>query len=116
MTASINPAPKAALPTQPSASRTAFAPQPNPATLGIRQEEIIRHGSCGRWWTGPTRNHCGQCHITTSGLTAFDAHQRGGVCAHPQTAGLVAREKPWGTMWALPGDEDALARLKAGAR
>lgn len=66
---------------------------------------LIRHGACGRGWTGSSRGHCSGCHETfTAG--AFDKHQRQGgertVCLSPAAAGLVARAEPWGTLWALP--------------
>lgn len=77
--------------------------------------ELIRHGRCGKTWTGKTRGHCAQCHETfTSG--AFDKHRTisGGVvtCHPPAGRGLVARDMPWGVLWGMPGgywngEEDA---------
>ncbi len=73
---------------------------------------LIRHGACGKGWSGITRGHCGQCHETFS-AGAFDPHQRihGGVITC-STDGLEAREEPWGTLWILP-DSGYWARRRA---
>lgn len=103
-----------ALPGEPGASATISGPQPDPESLGIRPDEVIRHGPCGLWWTGRDRNHCGSCHETISSLSGFDAHQPDGKCVPPGSVGLVARPQPWGVLWVWPGDTEALARRKAG--
>lgn len=66
-------------------------------------EGSIRHGACGKWWTGPSNGHCGKCHETFSS-GAFDKHQRihNGVIAC-STEKLVAHPMPWGTLWRKPG-------------
>lgn len=64
---------------------------------------MIRHGRCGKSWTGANRGHCsGCCETFTSG--AFDKHQHisaGTVTC--STDGLIGKPQPWGTLWALPG-------------
>lgn len=75
---------------------------------------LIRHGACGKGWTGLTRGHCSGCHETFVS-SAFDKHQRiheGRLqCLTPYDVGLVARDKPWGVLWGMPGsywdDQDA---------
>ncbi|GLY32016.1 hypothetical protein [Kineosporia sp. NBRC 101731] len=68
--------------------------------------QLIFHGACGQSWTGLTRAHCSGCHevFVSSG---FDKHQRinGGkvTCLPPADVGLIAREKPWGVLWGMPG-------------
>lgn len=58
---------------------------------------------------GTRTAHCARCHLTTTGLRAFEAHQRitGGIlhCLPPDKAGLVAAERPWGVVWSQPADE-----------
>jgi hypothetical protein len=62
--------------------------------------------ACGAKWTGTGRTHCAApgCHRLFSGLTAFDAHRKGGECLLPGDAGLVKREDG---VWAFPSDPDA---------
>lgn len=103
-----------ALSGEPDASRATIDPQPTPESLGIRADDVIRHGRCGRWWTGRDRNHCGSCHEVISSLSGFDAHQTDDGCVSPAKVGLVARREPWGVLWVWPGDADALARRRAG--
>lgn len=81
----------------------------------------IRHGSCGRQWTGANVGHCGGCHKEFAGLTAFDRHQRmhdgESICLDPAEAGLVARPKPWGVLYGLPEPTpEQRARLGWGSR
>lgn len=63
------------------------------------------HGQCGRWWTGVTIGHCGQCHQEFSS-GAFDRHQhiRDGILTC-DTTGLTPHIKPYGTLWKRPGDD-----------
>lgn len=63
----------------------------------------IRHGQCGKWWTGASNGHCGKCHRVFS-RGAFDKHQRikSGVITC-SVAGLSPHPYPWGLLWTLPG-------------
>ena len=47
------------------------------------------HAKCGATWGGVTTAHCAGCCVTFSGLTAFDAHRKGGTCITPAEAKLV---------------------------
>jgi hypothetical protein len=82
-------------------------PTPNPIP-----PNAIRHGACKRWWTGAERSHCGGCCRTFSSLTAFERHRRGLRCNDPASVGLVAREKPYGVLWGLPGPDGGYAALR----
>lgn len=67
---------------------------------------VITH-SCGAKWSGSSRAHCGGCHTTFSGDSAFDRHRRGDdgrQCLDPDAAGLVPREnRLGGVIWGHPG-------------
>lgn len=82
------------------------APRTPGNTRPVRLSVSVRHPACGAHWTGGRTAHCAACHITTSGIHAFDAHQRiaGGIlhCLPPDKAGLVPAERPWGVLWTLP--------------
>lgn len=71
----------------------------------------IRRGQCNSWWTGTERSHCGGCCLTFSSLTAFERHRKGLRCNDPATVGLVARQKPYGDLWGLPGPDGGYAAL-----
>lgn len=76
----------------------------------------IRHPACGQWWTGLTRAHCPACCRTFSTDTAADKHRIGkhGVdrrCVDPAEVGLVAKDKPYGTLWAFPAPEGGYGAL-----
>jgi hypothetical protein len=90
------------------------------STPGARPDWAHTHG-CGAWWTGNRTAHCGgsKCHRTFSSMTAFDRHQRsrteGGVeCLDPASVGLVAAEKPYGTLWACPSNGGGNPHAKDG--
>jgi hypothetical protein len=51
--------------------------------------EWITCARCDFRWTGLSACHCGACHRTFSGLSAFDIHCVGGHCNDPAT--LVKR-------------------------
>lgn len=59
---------------------------------------------CDSRWGGLGRAHGSCCHRTYSGITAFDAHRKGGVCNLPGDVGLVRRDDG---IWGYPADEDA---------
>lgn len=44
---------------------------------------------CEAKWGGMNTAHCCACHLTFTGITAFDAHRKGGHCLSPKAAGLV---------------------------
>jgi hypothetical protein len=76
-------------------------------TAPVLPPAAITHPACGNWWTGLTRAHCPACHRTFSSDSAADKHRTGKFeadrhCADPATVGLVARDKPFGTLWGWP--------------
>jgi hypothetical protein len=92
------------LQTQESASASQTSGQPRPVRVSVG----VRHPTCGAYWTGGRTAHCARCHLTTTGIRAFEAHQRitDGVvqCLPPDEAGLAPHQRPWGTVWSQPGD------------
>ncbi|MFD9070559.1 FDXHR family putative zinc-binding protein [Streptomyces lasiicapitis] len=78
-------------------------------------KNAIWHGACQQWWTGAERAHCGGCHITLSSLTAFERHRRGMRCNPPTSVGLVARPKPYGTLWGLPAPIGGYGALRGAS-
>lgn len=76
----------------------------------------IRHGKCGKWWTGAQRAHCGACHETFSSLGAFDRHQTwprgssGSGCRRPGEVGLTSSARPFGELWSYPSSDRAFNR------
>lgn len=77
----------------------------------VRLSAGAHHPACGARWTGARTAHCAACHLTTSGIHAFDAHQRitGGTlhCLLPNVVGLVPSARPWGVLWTLPAQGSA---------
>jgi hypothetical protein len=63
------------------------------------------HCGCGKSWTGTARCHCGSCHETFTGLSAFEKHrvtvnqsQALRECAPPASVGLVQNDHGyWGS-------------------
>jgi hypothetical protein len=92
------------LQTQESASASRGSGRPR----SVRAPAGIWHPACGAQWTGARTAHCACCHLTTTGLHAFEAHQRitDGIlqCLPPDKAGLVPHLRTWGTVWSQPGD------------
>jgi hypothetical protein len=70
-------------------------------------------GRCATRWAGTAVAHCGACHMTTTGISAFSAHRRAGQCLTPAEAGLTARDRGAYTAWGLPGDDANTERLRA---
>jgi hypothetical protein len=85
---------------------------PTPGCDGIPANAIV-HGACKQWWTGNERSHASCCCRTFTSLTAFDRHRKGGHCNAPDTVGLIARQKPYGELWGLPGPEGGYKALHA---
>lgn len=56
-------------------------------------------GRCPSTWSGLSRAHCSACHLTFTGITAFDRHRSDGGCASPVDLGMVLRE---GGIWGAP--------------
>lgn len=62
-------------------------------------------GRCDNRWGGMNTAHCAACHLTFTGITAFDAHRRGGVCAVPAEVGLVESSRNY-ECWGFPSDPE----------
>jgi hypothetical protein len=62
-------------------------------------------GRCGKEWGGMRTAHCAACHVTFTGLTAFDAHRKGGKCAQPEDAGLVEAGRAY-SCFGAPADPE----------
>lgn len=56
----------------------------------------------------PTQAHCGSCHRTLSGITAFDRHRRAGQCLSPLAIGLHA--DPRG-IWRFPAPDPTVRTI-----
>lgn len=64
---------------------------------------------CDARWGGSLTAHCSGCHITVTGLTAFDKHRdgshaKGRFCLTPEDAGLVITNRLY-PCFGLPGAE-----------
>lgn len=64
---------------------------------------------CDVKWTGASTCHCGACHLTFTGLSAFDTHRKDFTCRHPAVVGLVTHERGGKEFkyeaWGRPGDD-----------
>lgn len=89
--------------TTSKAPKTSHAPTHAAGTTGC--------GRCPQRWGGLRTAHCGACHATFTGLSAFDKHRDGDHakgnrhCLPPESVGLVdaGRQYP---CWGWPGGED----------
>lgn len=67
-------------------------------------------GQCDARWSGFLTSHCGGCHRTFSGLTAFDLHRDGSHskgtrhCVDPESVGLVENSRVGYVVWGQPND------------
>lgn len=65
---------------------------------------------CDARWGGYNTAHCGACHITLTGITAFDAHRAGSHakgqrhCVDPESVGLVDVGRAY-PCWGFPTDD-----------
>jgi hypothetical protein len=60
---------------------------------------------CSSRWAGSVTSHCAGCHLTFTGLTAFDEHRTGShqqrSCLPPEGAGLALTGRLY-PCWGLP--------------
>ena len=66
---------------------------------------------CSARWNGKKTAHCGSCHETFSGPSAFDQHRAGGMCvqADPVTMmkyGLALQERAGYEVWGYAGTDE----------
>lgn len=71
--------------------------------------DMITHAACGKQWTGLSTSHCGGCHETFTGISAFSAHRVGDGngdwhCSDPKDVGLVDAGRKY-PCWREPVDE-----------
>lgn len=66
---------------------------------------------CDAQWGGNSTAHCGACHHTFTGVTAFDKHRVRYKCVDPASVDLVdvGRKYP---CFGSPSDTDWFANLK----
>lgn len=65
---------------------------------------------CTARWNGYLTAHCGACHETFTGITAFDKHRdgshtKGRYCRTPKDVGLVLSGRNY-SCWGFPGSEN----------
>lgn len=72
---------------------------------------------CPTRWSGTQTCHCSGCHLTFTGLTAFDKHRKNFTCQSPQDVGLVQHRRGGDAFkyeaWGFPHDDDAARRFSA---
>jgi hypothetical protein len=74
--------------------------------------ELPHHcAKCTSRWNGYSTAHCGACHLTFTGITAFDKHRDGShtdrvgrFCVAPETVGLVLSGRTY-PCWGFPGPD-----------
>ena len=64
---------------------------------------------CPSRWGGLLTAHCAACHLTFTGITAFDKHREGShitgrYCITPEAAGLVLSSRAY-PCYGMPGPE-----------
>jgi hypothetical protein len=84
-------------------------------------KNLTYHGACGKSWLqiADRTSHCGGCHLTFSGLRAFDLHQRiengRSVCLSPLALKppLVARpdRRTGEPVWGQEGSPPVVAEV-----
>lgn len=63
---------------------------------------------CPSRWNGLNTAHCSSCHLTFTGVTAFDKHRTGSpanrICLPPEKVGLVLSDRSY-PCYGAPGPE-----------
>lgn len=62
-------------------------------------------GQCKAEWGGMNTAHCAGCHVTYTGITAFDAHRKGSKCNTPGSVGLSLTNRAY-PCYGYPADEN----------
>ena len=75
---------------------------------GTADPETLPHtcGGCDARWSGYRTSHCAACHLTLSGVRAFDMHRQGGRCLRPWAMGMVAVPGRAYEVWGYVADAD----------
>jgi hypothetical protein len=65
-------------------------------------------GRCHSHWTGLNTAHCNSCHLTFTGVSAFDEHRYNGTCRPITETRLIDRERNGVVMygWESSDSED----------
>lgn len=61
---------------------------------------------CTAEWGGLTTCHCSGCHVTFTGISAFDAHRRAGKCLPAESVGLSPTNRAY-PCYGYPRDDSA---------
>lgn len=78
-------------------------------------------GTCQARWGGYNTAHCSGCHLTFTGLSAFDKHRDGSHakstrhCVSPESVGLIEAGRAY-PCWGFPGDPERQFAAAVGAR
>ena len=67
---------------------------------------MIACEKCSATWGGMNTAHCSGCHTTFTGITAFDAHRRGGECIPAESAGLTLTKRAY-PCYGYPSDDSS---------
>lgn len=73
-------------------------------------------GKCPSRWGGYNTAHCGACHETFTGITAFDKHRAGSHaqgtrhCVPPQEVGLIPSDRTY-LCWGLEGSKPPIVQI-----
>jgi len=102
---------KAILPSEMPAPIERIESEAKVAQISTMKAGMHACGRCPNIWGGLNTSHCGACHRSFTGLSAFDKHRDGSHsagtrrCVDPETVGLVnaGRDYP---CWGLPGGDD----------
>lgn len=66
----------------------------------VRAPVLLSCSGCPSRWSGLARAHCSGCHLTFTGVSAFDRHRSSeGTCLLPPDLGMVLRD---GGLWGAP--------------
>lgn len=70
-----------------------------------RPANVVTCAKCRSEWSGLAAAHCAGCHLTFTGINAFEKHRLRGVCLLPSDRGLVLSPNKWFPAWGNPGDD-----------
>lgn len=77
-------------------------------TTAIHEDQerklVFGCGRCPERWSGRKTSHCGGCHETFSGPSAFDQHRTGGMCVFADETvmfkhGLARQQRAGYVVW-----------------
>ena len=77
----------------------------NAARISTHKAGMSTCPRCRKQWGGMNTCHCGGCHFTFTGITAFDAHRRGSICNSPIGIGLEPNDRAY-ECYGYPADPE----------